>query len=108
MSPGPGIYARNRTSGVVLTPPRPRITIGARVVTRQGGACGWRGPNQPHRCIRWRPPLGEGFYENIAAVALAFATVATVGTGSVLAFSTTSFGAALLRNVGHHLVCPAR
>src|SRR5256714_14830782 len=67
MSPGPGIYARNRTSGVVLTPPRPRITIGARVVTRQGGACGWRGPNQPHRCIRWRPPLGEGFYENIAA-----------------------------------------
>src|SRR2546430_3251900 len=40
--------------------------------------------------------------------ALAFATVATVGTGSVLAFSTTSFGAAMLRNVGHSLVVTAR
>src|SRR2546430_17500218 len=40
--------------------------------------------------------------------ALAFATVATVGTGSVLAFSTTSFGAAMLRNVGHNLVVTAR
>ena len=40
--------------------------------------------------------------------ALAFATVATVGTGSVLAFSTTSFGAAMLRTVGHNLVVTAR
>ena len=40
--------------------------------------------------------------------ALAFATVATVGTGSVLAFSTTSFGAAMLRPAPAAVVAAAR
>jgi hypothetical protein len=40
--------------------------------------------------------------------ALTFATVATVGAGSVLALSTTSFGAAMLRTVGHNFVVTAR
>ena len=40
--------------------------------------------------------------------ALALATVATVGTGAVLALSTTSFGAAMLRSAGHSLVVTAR
>jgi hypothetical protein len=40
--------------------------------------------------------------------ALSIATLATVGTGSVLALSTTSFGAAMLRNVGNNLLVTAR
>lgn len=40
--------------------------------------------------------------------ALALATVATVGTGAVLALSTTSFGAVMLRTAGHGLVVTAR
>jgi len=40
--------------------------------------------------------------------ALALATVATIGTGAVLALSTTSFGAAFLRHASHNLVVDAR
>src|SRR5919204_335364 len=39
--------------------------------------------------------------------ALAFATVATLGTVSVLALSTTSAGSSLLRSAGRHLVVTA-
>src|SRR2546427_13241225 len=40
--------------------------------------------------------------------AVVLATVATVGTGAVLALSTTSFGAALLRHASHSLVVTAQ
>lgn len=40
--------------------------------------------------------------------ALALVTVGTVGTGAVLALSTTSFGAAMLRSAGHSFVVTAR
>ena len=39
--------------------------------------------------------------------ALALATVATIGTGAILALSTTSFGAAFLRHASHNLFVDA-
>lgn len=46
--------------------------------------------------------------KTVRRFALALATVATVGTGAILALSTTSFGAAMLRSAGHNLVVTAR
>jgi hypothetical protein len=45
--------------------------------------------------------------KTVRRFALAVAMVATIGTGAVLAFSTTSFGAAFLRQATHGLIVNA-